>query len=735
MRSRILLFLWLSPLFLLAQKLDNQTNKQVFIKKANSAIKIDGDLDDASWTDAAEMKDFIDKYPQNGGLSRIKTNVKITYDENYLYVGAICFATKPYIISTLKRDISLINNDGLSVVLDPVNIKSNGFSFGCSAYGVQTESLVSAGSRDPNFEWDTKWFSEVKQYDDRYTIEMAIPFKALRYENGKNEWGINIIRSDMKTGEFSTWANVPIQFPGFDLGYLGKMIWDEAPRSKKNNISLLPYISASYSKEVNKTTGGFDEITKPNIGFDAKIALSSSLNLDVTTNPDFSQVDVDKQVTNLTRFDIFLPERRTFFLENGDIFTNFGVPPIRPFFSRTVGLDADGLPQPILYGLRLTGNVRKNTRIGLMNTHTLGKGNTAGQNVSMATIQQNIHGRSYIKGMFLNRQAFESSKILDANYGRNAGLEAAFISNDGKWTVTGAYHVSDKPTVKGKNDFALFSINFSGRNFSIFSDIAPVQENFYADQGFIARIKNYDAEKGVFVRQGFIQSYSTGKYNFYPKKSGDWFQRQDLSIENFLVLNPNRSFNERNTTFSYHLTLKNTVNLTIAAVNSDIALNFPTSFKTVKPLPTDRYHFNNANVMFLSDKRKLFSYSLTGKIGSFYNGTIQSGAVGLIYRVRPWGNFETNYEYNRLQFPVEYGSSQLQLFGGKVEINFNRNLAWTTFVQINTQNDRFNFNSRFQWRFKPMSDLFLVYTDNYSRSDKLPKYRALVLKLSYWLNV
>ncbi len=727
-----LLFLLLFTTILSAQKLDNQANRQVFIKKTTSDIKIDGVLDDAAWSDAALMKDFIEKFPRNGGLAQSKTEVRIAYDKDNLYVAATCFTTRPYIATTLKRDVSLINNDGLSLIIDPVNAKSNGYSFGCTAYGVQSEATIAVGAGELNFEWDTKWFSEVKQYDDRYTIEMMIPLRVIRYSDGKNEWGINFIRSDLKTNEFSTWAHVPQQFPGFDLGYLGKIVWDEAPKTKKNNIAFIPYLSGVYSKVLN-STNKYDEVSKPNIGFDAKIALSSSLNLDVTTNPDFSQVDVDKQVTNLTRFNIFLPERRTFFLENADIFTKFGIPPVRPFFSRTIGLDKDGLPLQILYGLRLSGNVAKNTRIGVMNTHTLGKENTPAQNVSMASVQQNIYGRSYIKGLFLNRQDFDGTKSIKDAFSRNAGVEATFISNDGKWTVTGAYHTADKPQFNNKNNFFLAAINYAGRNFQFFTDWAPVQTNYYADQGFIARINNYDADKNIFVRQGFGQSYTNAKYNLYARKKDDWFQKQDIGIENFVVLNGNQTFNERNTTLTYHVSLTNQINFTVGATNNDVALNFPTKFTNEKALPVARYGFSTLNMMYSSDKRKLFVYTVSAKIGGFYNGELRSVAVGLIYRARPWGNFELNYDLNKLTFPTGYGSNNLQLFGGKMEFNFSRNLFWTTFVQVNTQNERFNFNSRFQWRYKPMSDLFLVYTDNYGVVDWQPKYRALVLKLNYWM--
>jgi hypothetical protein len=152
-------------------------------------------------------------------------------------------------------------------------------------------------------------------------------------------------------------------------------------------------------------------------------------------------------------------------------------------------------------------------------------------------------------------------------------------------------------------------------------------------------------------------------------------------------------------------------------------------------LPVARYRFSGVYANVGTDRRKALSLNMSVNGGGFYNGTITSAKVSATYRARPWGNFELNYEYNDIKFPTPYGSDVIELFGGKIEVNFSRNLFWTTFVQLNTQNERFNFNSRLQWRFKPLSDVFLVYTDNYNSANWQPKYRALVFKVNYWLNL
>jgi len=293
---------------------------------------------------------------------------------------------------------------------------------------------------------------------------MAIPFKSLRYDKNSKNWGINFIRSDRKANEFHTWTRIPVNFPGVDLGYLGSLEWSEAPPDPGSNISLIPYTTGSLisDKENNKKTIG-----DIGAGFDAKIAVTSSLNLDLTVNPDFSQVEVDRQVTNLSRFSIFFPERRNFFLENSDLFSSYGTPSIRPFYSRRIGLDPDGNTLPIIAGARVTGNIASRTRVGLMTMQTKASGDYAGQNYSALTMQQQMFKRTTIKGYFFNRQGFfnDNHKLKNPidEFGRNAGAEFVYQNEKGEWQGWLGYHLSVKPGVSGNNSYFSAGGGYFGR--------------------------------------------------------------------------------------------------------------------------------------------------------------------------------------------------------------------------------------------------------------------------------
>jgi len=557
---------------------------------------------------------------------------------------------------------------------------------------------------------------------------MAIPFKTLRYETDRTTWGINFFRNDKKNNRQDVWAEIPRQFWFIDLGYTGRLEWDVAPKKVNGNISVIPYVNTNTFKDFSaetKAANGFD------VGLDAKIALSSSLNLDLTVNPDFSQVEVDQQVTNLTRFSIFLPERRTFFIENSDIFANFGIPPVRPFFSRRIGLDGSGQAVPIAFGARLTGNVTSNTRIGLMNVQTKANADQLGQNYTAAAFNQRVFGRSTLKGMFVNRQAYDGEFVGD-DYNRNASLEFSYQSSNGVWQGWSGYHKSFKPGIEGDNNFTSIGGAYNGNILSAVVDWTRVGTEYFADVGFINFVNNYDAIRDTTVRLGFSNIFFPIDFTFIPENSS-FINRHGFGIESFIQLDPNYKFVERSHEFGYEFEFKNSSSFSLALNNIETDLRFPFSFTDGEPLPVGRYNANRVGFSYGSDERKKFFYRIRASTGGFYNGNLHQVGGAFSYRQQPWGNFGLDIEYNKLEFPDEFGQETIWAFSPKIEINFNRNLFWTTFLQYNTQADNFNINSRFQWRFAPMSDIFLVWTDNYAVENFGVKNRALVLKVNYWL--
>ncbi|MEM6806310.1 MAG: DUF5916 domain-containing protein, partial [Bacteroidota bacterium] len=470
------------------------------------------------------------------------------------------------------------------------------------------------------------------------------------------------------------------------------------------------------------------------IGMDAKVAITSSLNLDLTVNPDFSQVEVDQQVTNLSRFNIRFPERRLFFLENSDVFSNFGIPPMRPFFSRRIGLDEDAQPIPINYGARLSGNINKDFRIGIMNLQTGATDDFAAQNYTAATFNQRVFKRSTIKGYFLNRQATYEGETLSGDYNRNLGLEFNYFSGDGKVRAFAGYSMGLREGISDKNYFYQVGTGYDGRIFSFYTNVAGVGTNYYADMGFIPALTHYDAENEVTQRVGYHHNYTRASYTFFTDDNPNIISHS-LSTQLVADVATDGRFIQANPSLAYNLRWTNSSNFQLEYSSDNIALLFPFTFTGETPLPAGTYNTHGIEASYSSDNRKVLSYQASVNYGGFYNGTRTGFSLTARYRVQPWGNFDLTFARNDLDFPDPYGNTELWLISPRVEINFSRNVFWTTFFQFNTQNDNFNINSRLQWRFQPMSDLFIVYTDNYAVEMWGPKTRALVLKLNYWLNL
>jgi hypothetical protein len=743
MKKMRLLFFVLASSFLFSKPVtaqiisEFQKGFQFNIKPTTDKIKIDGILDEAVWTSTEIAKDFHKKYPNDVGETKRKTEVRITFDNENIYFGFKVYDSGTSLIKGLKRDIGHDGNDGVGIMLDPQNKKTNGFYFVVSALNVQSDDQLSNSYDDkPSWSWDSKWFSATKDYGEYWIAEIMIPLKSIRYDPKQLNWGMNFVRIDAKNNEYSTWTKVPPIFRSYDLGYMGLLNWPSggSPVTSKN-IIFLPYINGNSSedKENGKTLS-----TSASVGFDAKVALNASLNLDLTVNPDFSQVEVDQQVTNLTRFNIFLPEKRNFFLENSDLFSNFGIPPIRPFYSRTIGLDKEGNRIPILFGARLSGNLNPATRIGVMNMQTGKQGSYSPENFSAFTLQRSILKRSNIKTYFLNRENFiseeESKKNPLDRYGRNAGVTFEYSNTAGTFSAWADYHQAFKPTVTDQDKYVQAGFMSEKPNWSFITMVGNVGKNYYTDMGFVQMIENYDAVRDTTIRLGFGNTFNQIGYKILPATGP--IGKLQFRIEDFASFHPDNSLNQSDAKFSIQTDFKNTSSLNVSLGNTSLNLLYPISFTDATPLPAGNYNFNQFELMYNSDMRKLFGVFGMITVGQFYNGNVTGGSIGLSWRSQPHFKVSVRAELNKIELPKPYGSNNLILISPKVEWNFSTKLFWTTFMQYNTQQNNFNINSRLQYRFKPMSDFFLVYTDNYFTDPILKnKNRALIFKFSYWFNL
>jgi hypothetical protein len=702
---------------------------QLKIKKTDTPIKIDGILDDESWLTANVGGNFWQKVPFFAEGADPNTEVRLTYDDNNLYVSAKCYQKEKIIIQSLKRD-EYWDSDGIAIILDPLNTRTNAFLFGVTAAGAQWDGLRASG--DINSDWSNKWYSDVHVTQDYWSMEMAIPLRILRFSPDQDSWGMNFVRNHINENEYHNWTAVPESFWPPDPAFAGSLIFETPPIPKKGNFNIIPYITSSLTKQRD-----IDPKITANTGLDARVSVTPTLNLDLTFNPDFSQIEVDELVTNLTRFSIFLPEKRTFFLENNDLFADFGYPDVRPFFSRTIGLDSRRQAVPILYGARLTGNLTNTLRLGVMNIHSLASDNSNAQNQSAFSMQK-LFGRSFVKGMLLNRQGYDDFSAVEGDYGRNTSLEAAYVRDDGQVSAWVGIHHSFKPEVSGNTGFYTAGFEFNNPAWEGIIASAITQENYFADMGFVARIQNYDAVRDTIIRIGFNDNIANLTYRIRPLKG--IVARHNFNVNNQVIFNPDWTLNERTNQLSYSMAFRNTARFNVGYTSTGIDLLFPFSFVSDGlPLEAKQYDFSFVSAGYSSDERKLISYGINGRTGGFYNGRLNQANADVNFRVQPWGNLSFGYQWNQLDFPEEYGQETITAFLSTLEIGFTQNLLWTTLFQYIDQSEFMGINSRLMWRFAPMSDIFLVYVDNYDvfngiggPRDIQSNNRALVFKINYW---
>jgi hypothetical protein len=707
------------------------------IGETSETIVLDGQLTETVWEDADRATEFWQYFPFDSSLAVSRTEVRMVYDEDQLYIAAIVYDDLPgeYVTQSLRRDYRGPASDGFSIVIDPFLDRTNGFFFGINPFGVRREGLIANGGEqgsDLDLSWDNIWQGEVTQYEDRWVAEMAIPFNTLRFKEGVDQWGINFYRIDTKYNERAIWSRMPRQLNLFNLAFTGTLQWDKPLLKPSSTVSLIPYAAGGASRDYVADT---DWNGRLDAGGDVKIAITPSLNLDLTINPDFSQVEVDVQQTNIDRFEIFFPERRQFFLENADLFASFGFQNARPFFSRRIGVAIDSttgqnVQNRILLGARLSGKVNKNWRIGVLNMQTA-RDLDIGQpsyNYTVAAVQRQVFGRSNISGIFVNKTNFDDQPVdlqnpADGSSNQLIGLDYNLASADGRWTGKAYYH----QTFDSDNGEDPFSHGAS-LNYNTLRFFAGWEHQIVG--------RGFDAEVGFVPRQDFQRANPTIGFNIFP--DSDWINRHQFSLSNNWIWNDQWGITDYNFALNYSLDFQSSAGFSAGLLSNYVKLFAPFN-PTGNPeqlfQPGDDFVQTGFLLAYNTDLRKAFFGRIQLISGGFFNGNLRQLSGEINYRYRQYATVAINYTINRIDLAEGFDDATLYLVGPRVDLTLTRNLFFTTFVQYNSQFDNININSRLQWRFRPVSDLFIVYTDNYFPESLQPKNRALVFKATYWLNL
>ncbi|WP_421807769.1 DUF5916 domain-containing protein [Flagellimonas sp.] len=709
--------------------------KSFTVKYIDDIIKVDGIMDESVWEIAESASDFHQYFPSDTTLAFQQTDIKMLYNNTTLYVG-IKLNTEGdnYVIPSLQRDYRAGGNDNISLMFDTFNDGTNAFLFGMNPYGVRREALISNGGSGPSgftTSWDVKWKGETKIYEGYYICELAIPLTSFKFKQGETKWRFNSYRFDMQSNETSSWMKIPQNQLVYSLAFMGDMIFEKPLGKSRTPLALIPYINGILAKDYESN----EEFNNFNVGGDAKISIGNGMNLDVTLNPDFSNVQVDNVIVNLSRFQVALPERRQFFIDNNDLFGSFGNErDANPFFSRRIGIaknkDDETIENGIVGGVRLSGKLNENWRLGLLNIQTEEdeENEIASNNNTVLALQKKMFSRSNLSFIFVNRQSFGEYDFLEETdrYNRVVGLDYNLASADNTWTGKFFYHKSFARDIGNRDASGGMDLRYNSRFFNFGLRGNFVGNDFRSDLGFVRR-------QDIVAARPFVE------FNFWPQKGK--LNSHGFRISPNAIWRPTLDYKntDYNIFLSWQARFKSQEEFSVRMFNRYTFLTEefdPTGTDGAVGLPGDiGYYYTSYEMQFQSDRRRVFSYSVQPGYGDFYNGNrfVMEGDLSL--RLQPKMLLSLGVNYNSIMLPEPYASRDIWLVSPRIELTFNKSVFWSTLIQYSNQADNLGINSRLQWRFAPLSDLFLVYNDNYFVNTFMPRTRSINLKLTYWLNI
>ena len=712
--------------------------QELTVKYTEDKIEIDGLPDDKAWQNAEIASDFWQWRPTDTVQAVKQTEFKALFDKEHIYILIKAYTKeKKFTVYNLERDFETKSADYIQLIFDTFNDASNAFKFQTNHLGLKGDMLLSnsgsLGGRGMNSSWDAIWEVESKLYDDSYIAEVKIPFNQLYFINGSKSWRFNIYRSDTQSLEHSSWAKIPQEQRIGDLGFMGKMNFEKPLGESKKPVSFIPYINGSIGKDFSqeKKLNNFD------YGLDIKIPIGNSINVDLTLNPDFSQVEVDDQLVNLSQWELRLPEKRQFFTQNSDLFTDFGQErDAEPFFSRRIGISKDyegnTVENKIINGIRLSGKLNDNLRIGLLNVLTE-ENKSLGipqNNNTLFTIRNKVFARSNYSFFFINRENTKDYDFIEnqKKFNRVLGFEYNLASKDGEWKGRTFFHKSFTPEENDKNTSFGMRLSRNTRKHYISMGGSYVGDDFRSDLGY-------------YRRYGFIKLTPFYQYRIYPKNN-DKILNYELQNYTALVYRPNKNqrFEGRWFISSFKIKYRDVSEIEVKQNIRKDYLYFdfdPTRTKGSVPLPANNfYSYTDYEMAYSSPDKDLFNFRTEIQIGDFFNGKKFSLNNEFKFRVQPYFNTSLKINYDSIELPEPYNSKDIWLISPKFQFTFNKKTFWTTYVQYTNQSENLGINSRLQWRFAPLSDLYLVYNDNYFTTGSIePQFRSINLKLTYWINI
>lgn len=671
--------------------------------RINTTLRIDGRLNEADWQRAKPSPRFTQIEPFQGATPSNRTDVRVLYNRQYLYFAVTAhdsLGRRAIRAIDFRRDFDTDSHDLIGLSFDGFNDRRNAMALLANPYGVQRD-LLSFDDLYYDVDWDGLWRVRTSRTDSGWVAEIAIPWQTLRYPgttDTSQNWGFNLYRNRRLTNEITAFSPYPRSFSSLRMEYAG-LLKNLQPPPPRPNIRIQPYVLASYDRYQNFDPDVRPEATSLKVGGELKWAINPNAVLDLTTNTDFAQADADRQVNNVTRFSVFFPERRQFFLENASLF-GVGARPgndgsggsmrIQPFFSRRIGLDDAGNPIPIDAGGRFVyRSLRRN--YGAILIRQRGVDDTPATNFFVGRYSQNFGKQNRIGALMTVRNRPDGTNIVSA-------VDGFFRLGEAHSLNAMAIHSVTNPTgVQGFAGFAQYQ--YTSNQFKIWWTQSVVTATFNPEVGFVSRSDVVGTTPGI---------------NWYYRGNKLPFRRWIRAFEpGFLPemyhqASTGKLVERQLTLFPFWLNLQN---------GGFIGYGFSPTMQRLteafEPLgitiPAGEYRYTRHSLFLQTDQSKIINAFAHGEWGTYFDGSLQSFTGQLQFAPVPHLSFTGRINMNRFR---EVGdartSTTVNLYALEGRLAFNPRLQLIGFYQQNTENRSSNYNVRLSWEYQPLSFLYLV---------------------------
>ncbi|MEQ1908288.1 MAG: DUF5916 domain-containing protein [Vicinamibacterales bacterium] len=694
-----------------------------------SSMRIDGRLDESAYESTSSVSDFLQQEPNEGQAATEKTEAWVFFDDSNIYVSARCWDTQPgrMVANEMRRDTAqLRQNDTFGVLLDTFHDRRNGYLFYANPIGGFSDQQIT-DENPPNVDWNTVWDVKTGRFDGGWTIEMAIPFKSLRYGPGRDQtWGINLRRVVRWKNEWSHLTQIPRSATTFrgilKISSAGTLVGLQVPPTGPN-IELKPYAISSVSSD-NTVKPTLANDLAGRIGGDVKYGITPNFTSDFTVRTDFAQVEVDEQQVNLTRFNLFFPEKRDFFLEGQGTFAFAGrqssglgagagdTPYL--FFSRRIGLDA-GRSIPIQAGGRLTGKAGKFS-LGALNVET---GRDSSVNVDSANFtvlraKRDILRRSSVGAMLTHRSTLVGRSGSNDGYGVDATF--SFYQN----VRLDSYVARTRTDGKHDGDLSYRGLfDYNADKYGVQVERLEVGRNFNPEIGFVRRLD---------MRRNFAQ------LRFSPRPKGIPHVRK-FAFQGSLnyTTNTTNRLDTREAIGQFQTELTNSDIVLVSVIPHFERLIAPFAITPAVRIPVGGYDYHTTHVEYQAGQQRKASGTVLFETGTFYDGTKTSfGVSSARVQVTPQVSLEPSLQIDWVD--LREGHFIAKVVRNRATYTLTPRVYISGILQYNSTNTSVGSNLRFRWEYRPGSEIFVVYTDDYDTVDHPTvaalRNRAFVIKVN-----